>query len=183
MGLEVFCALSTGELIPNPRWRRDSEIKLGVLSKRQARCKQGSKRYRALARQITNLHRKTRNQRHDFQNQLSTRLVREFGLIAVEKLNIRGLAKSHVRKSIGDAAWGQFLAMLEYKAAEHGTQFCRVSARNTSQLCSACGCIVKKALNIRQHACPECGYTANRDVNAAKVILERATNLLDRQAA
>lgn len=183
MGLEVFCALSTGELIDNPRWFRQAEEKLAVLQKRRARCKRGSRQYCTLSKQISRLHQRTANQRHDFHNQLSTRLIREFGTVAVEKLNIKGLAKSHVSKSIGDAGWGQFLAMLEYKALEHGSQFAKVNARNTSQLCSACGCIVKKSLSVREHNCPECGYIANRDVNAARVILSRGLNLLDRQAA
>lgn len=182
MGLEVFCALSNGELIENPRWFRQSEEALAAFQKRQARCKRGSKQYRNLSRQITNLHRKIRNRRHDFHNQLSTRLVSEFGLIAIEDLNIKGLAKSIVSKSIGDAGWGQFLQMLSYKAREHGSLLVKVNARNTSQLCSACGCVVKKDLSVRVHNCPECGYTANRDVNAARVILNRA-NLPDRQAA
>lgn len=182
MGLEVFCALSNGELVGNPRWLRQSEETLAVLQKRRARCKRGSKRYRELSCKITGLHSSVRNKRHDFHNQLSTRLVRGFGLIAIEDLNIKGLAKSHVSKSIGDAGWGQFLQMLAYKAQEHGSRLVKVNARNTSQLCSSCGCVVKKGLSVRVHNCPECGYTANRDVNAARVILSRA-NLLDRQAA
>jgi putative transposase len=182
MGLEVFCALSNGELVENPRWFRQSEKTLAVLQKRRARCKRGSKRYRELSRKIINLHRGIRNRRHDFHNQLSTRIIREFGLIAVEDLNIKGLAKSHVSKSIGDAGWRQFLQMLSYKAQEHGSRLVKVNARNTSQLCSACGCMVKKDLSVRVHDCSECGYTANRDVNAARVILSRA-NLPDRQAA
>lgn len=175
MGLEYFCALSTGELIPNPRWFRTDEQRLGILQKRRARCKRGSRRYRELSRQIKGLHSRIANKRHDFHNQLSTRLVREFGLIAVEDLNIKGLARSHVSKSMSDAGWGQFLRMLEYKAEEHGSKFYKVNARNTSQVCSECGCIVKKDLSVREHNCPECGYMAHRDVNAARAVLARAT--------
>lgn len=173
MGLEYFCALSTGELVENPRWFREVEKKLGVLQKRRARCEKGSKRYRILSRQISSLYYRTANKRHDFHNQLSTRLVQEFGLIAVEDLNIRGLAKSHVSKSITDAGWAQFLSMLEYKSEEHGAKFIKVNARNTSQICAGCGCIVKKDLSVREHNCPECGYATHRDVNAAQIILMR----------
>jgi len=184
MGLEWFCALSTGELIENPRWRRKSESKLATLQKRQARCRSGSKQYRQLARQINTLYRRTASRRHDFHHKLSTRLAKEFGIIGAEDLNIKGLAKSHVRKSIGDAGWGAFLHMLEYKTQGHGSQLVRVDARGTSQICSECGCVVKKSLSERVHSCPECGYTAHRDVNAARVIKHRALNiLLDRQAA
>lgn len=183
MGLEYFCVLSTGELIENPRWFRAAEGELAILQKRRSRCKRGSKRYKELSRQIARLHSRVANKRHDFHNQLSTRLVREFGLIAIEDLNIKGLAKSHVRKSIGDAGWSQFLYMLEYKAEEHGSRFYRVNPRNTSQICSECGCVVKKELSERKHNCPSCGYIAHRDVNAAQVILKKALNPPDRRAA
>jgi putative transposase len=183
MGLEYFCALSTGELIKNPRWFGETEKGLGVLQKRKARCKRGSKQHGELSRQITRLHQRTANKRHDFHNQLSTQLVRDFSFIAVENLNIAGLARSHVSKSMGDVGWGQFLHMLEYKSEEHGTRFVKVDARNTSQECSACGRIVQKSLSVREHNCPKYGYVAHRDVNAAQVILQRGTDLLDRQAA
>lgn len=183
MGLEYFCVLSTGELIENPRWYKDAQKDLGILQKRRARCKRGSKQYRELSGQITRWHQRVANKRHDFHNQLSTRLVREFGTIAVENLNIKGLVGSFVGKSVADVGWGQFLHMLEYKSAEHGTGFVKVNARNTSQLCSACGRVVEKTLSVREHNCPKCGYVAHRDVNAAQVILQRGLDLLDRQAA
>lgn len=171
MGLEAYVALSTGELIDNPRWFRKSEEKLGVLQKRRTRCKRGSKQYRQLSQQNAKLHIRIANQRTDFQHKLSTGLVRRFGFIAVEDLNIKGLSRSHVSKSIGDAGWGCFLQMLAYKAENAGVQLVKVNPNGTSQICSNCGAVVQKLLSVRQHICPDCGFTANRDQNAALNIL------------
>lgn len=171
MGLESFAALSTGEFIDNSRWFRKSEEKLGVLQKRRARCGRGSKQYRQLSHQITKLHIRIANQRTDFQHKLSTELVRRFGFIAVEDLNIKGLCRSHVSKSMGDAGWGYFLQMLAYKAVKADVQLVKVNPNGTSQACSNCGFVVQKLLSERQHICPHCGFTANRDVNAALNVL------------
>jgi len=178
MGLEVFAALSTGELIENPRWFRSAEEKLGTLQRRRSRCKRGSRKYKELSRQIRKLHEHTANQRHDFHHKLSTEIVDRFGLVAVESLNIKGLARSHVSKSIGDAGWASFLNMIEYKAEKAGSQFVRVDARGTSQYCSECGCRVAKSLAVRVHDCPHCGVILNRDVNAARNVLTRAGQAL-----
>lgn len=178
MGLETFAALSTGETIDNPRWFRASEEKLSVLQRRRSRCKRGSGKYRELSRQIRRLHERTANQRRDFHHKLSDEIVKRFGLVAVEDLNIKGLARSHVSKSIGDAGWGNFLNMLFYKAGRAGGQFVAVNPNGTSQYCSECGCRVEKSLSVRVHSCPHCGLVLNRDVNAARNVLTRAGQAL-----
>jgi len=173
MGLMHFASLSTGDVIENPRWFREAEEKLALLQRKRARCKRRGRRYRELSRQITRLHQHIANQRRDFQHQVSTRLVREYSLVAVEDLNVGGLCRSHVSKSMADAGWAQFLSMLEYKAERAGTLVVRVDPNGTSQICSRCGCVVPKGLSERQHRCPRCGFTAPRDVNAALNVLSR----------
>jgi putative transposase len=173
MGLIHFLALSDGSVIENPRWFRQAEEKLACLQRKRARCKRGSKRYRQWSRQIRRLHQRIADKRRDFQHQLSTRLVREFGFIAVENLNVNGLCRSQVSKSMADAAWAQFLNMLAYKAEKAGTLLVRVDPNGTSQICSHCGFVVPKLLSERQHNCSRCGFTTPRDVNAALNILYR----------
>jgi IS605 OrfB family transposase len=121
------------------------------------------------------LHEKVARQRQCFQHKLSRRLVGEFGLIAVEKLNVLGLARGLLAKSVHDAAWSQFLFFLRYKVAETGSQVVEVPASGTSQACACCGRIVPKSLSERQHTCVSCGFTTPRDVNAALNILFRGT--------
>ncbi len=170
MGLEYFAALSTGELIDNPRWSRISESKLAKLQKMQSRCKRGSQRYNKLMHQIRNLHQKIANQRRDFHHKLSRQLVNKYGIIFVEKLNIIGLIHSYVSKSIGDAGWSQFLFFTLYKAENAGGARPEVDSRGTSQLCPMCNCKVEKSLSVRVHSCSNCSYTVPRDVAASQVI-------------
>lgn len=94
-------------------------------------------------------------------------------LIAVEKLNIKGMLRNHhLAKSIQDASWNIFLHMLDYKLKMLSRQLVLVPAYYTSQKCSKCGELVQKSLSVRTHICPYCGYTADRDENAAKNILQ-----------
>lgn len=173
MGLASFVTLSTGEHIDNPRWLRASEEKLAVLQRRRSRGKRGSRQYRERTRQIRRLHEHIANQRCDFHHKVSTELVRRFGLIAVEDLNDNGLCRSHVSKSMSDAGWGYFLAMLSYKAENAGRTVVKVNPNNTSQVCSGCGSCVPKTLSDRLHSCPHCGLVLDRDHNAALEILAR----------
>jgi putative transposase len=178
MGLEIFAALSTGEMIENPRWFRMAEDRLAVLQRRRARCAKSSRKYRELSGQIRKLHERVANLRRDFQHKRSADIAQRFGMIAVEDLNVKGLARSHVAKSIGDAGWGKFLNMLSYKAERAGGQFVAVNPNGTSQYCSGCGSRVEKSLSVRVHACPQCGLVLNRDVNAARNVLTRAGQAL-----
>lgn len=86
------------------------------------------------------------------------------------------MTKNHnLAKSIVDSGWGQLVAFTSYKAESAGRIVKQVDPRNTSQLCSNCGEVVKKQLKDREHHCPCCGFVADRDENAAVNILKRAT--------
>jgi len=85
-------------------------------------------------------------------------------------------ANHHLALSAHDAGLAEFQQLLAYKAEEAGTQVVTVNPAYTSQACSACGVVVKKDLSVRVHVCPDCGYTADRDVNAARNILMLAVN-------
>ncbi|MCC6167926.1 MAG: transposase [Caldilineaceae bacterium] len=181
MGLEHFASLSNGEQIANPRWLRAAEPKLATLQRMRARTTRGSRRNRELKRQITRHHERTANRRRDFQHKTSRALVNRFDTLYVEALNVKGLARSHVSKSIADAGWSQFLAFLAYKAENAGGQVVEVDARGTSRLCPECGCRVEKSLAVRVHTCPHCGYVAPRDVAAAQVIAQRGSGRTDQR--
>ncbi|MCC6170119.1 MAG: transposase [Caldilineaceae bacterium] len=179
MGLEYFASLSSGEQIDNPRWYRIAEAKLAKLQKMRARCKRGSHRNRELKRQIQRHHEQTANRRRDFHHKTSNKLANRFSTLYVEALNVKGLAMSHVSKSIADAGWRQFLFMLSYKAERAGGRVEQVDARGTSQYCPECGGRVEKSLSVRVHNCPHCGYVAPRDVAAAQVIAHRGSGRTD----
>ena len=176
LGLKTFAALSTGECIGAPKYFCNAQKKLRRQQRRVSRRKWNSNHRRRAVRQVAKTHEHIANQRRDFHHKLSRRLVNEFSFIAIEDLNIEGLGKSMLSKSIHDAGWSAFLQMLGYKAAGAGSQIVSVNPRYTSQACSRCGCIVKKDLSTRVHDCPHCGLVLNRDHNAAINILNRALN-------
>jgi putative transposase len=125
-----------------------------------------------MARSVAQTHLKIERQRRDFHFKIAKQYVDAYQTIVVEDLNIRGLARSRLAKSILDAAWGTFLTILSCKAASAGGQVIRINPRLTTQKCSKCGERVQKSLSVRTHSCPWCGYSADRDVNAAKNILK-----------
>lgn len=177
-GLEKFAALSDGSIIENPKHLRKTEKHLKHAQRSLSRKEKGSRNREKARRKLAKLHAKVCNQRKDFLHKQSRRLVNTYSLIATEDLNIKGMVKNHrLAKSISDAGWGEFVAMLEYKAVEAGTKLVKVNPFGTSQECSGCEKAVPKDLSIRLHECPYCGLVLDRDVNAARNILKRALAL------
>ena len=176
VGLLAFATLSDGTEIENPRYYREAQKKLRGAQRKVARRKRGSHRRRKALLLLQKTHAHIRKQRADFQHKISRWLVDNYGLIAVENLNVKGLAAGMLAKSVSDAGWGAFFAKLEYKAASAGRQLIKVNPSGTSQTC-ACGAHTPKELSQRWHKCSECGLSANRDHVSAQVILQRALGL------
>ena len=174
VGLSHLATLSTAEAIPNPRVAKRAEREMRRRQRALARCKRGSKRRRKIRDAVTRCHARIKNTRRTYLHQVSCRIVRENDLIAVEKLNVKGLAGGMLAKSVHDAGWSILKEMLTYKAAKAGRQLIEVDPRNTTQGCSGCGVIVPKKLSERWHSCPHCGLKLNRDHNAALNVLHRA---------
>lgn len=176
VGLKTFAALSNGEFIDNPRFFRKHEKALAKAGRKQAKTKKGSRARRKANRILARIHESIRNRRHDFCHQNAHRIVNRFGVIAVEQLNVRGMVRNHsLAKSISDAAWSQFRAVLTNKAERAGREVIAVNPAYTSQDCHACGYRAKKKLSERWHLCPMCGASLDRDTNAAINILQLAT--------
>ncbi len=176
VGLNSFAVLSDGREVQNPRHYRNAEARFRCAQRKVARRKnKKSNRRRKAVRLLQRAHAHVRNQRADFQHKLSRQLVNEYGVIAVEDLNVKGLAAGMLAKSVCDAGWSMFVAMLLYKAASAGREVIQVDPRGTSQTC-LCGQRVPKTLADRWHACPACGLSASRDHVSAQVILQRAGN-------
>src|SRR5690606_38343905 len=140
-GVPALAALPTGEATEAPRHLRKAERKLRKQQRRLSRRKKFSRRWHKARKQVAKTHRKIANQRRDVSHKLSRQLVNRFSLIAVEDLNVHGLSRSKLSKSIHDAGWSQLLSHLSYKAEEAGSRVVAVDPRHTSQACSGCGCI------------------------------------------
>lgn len=167
LGLTTFAVLSNNQKIQNPKFYKKLEKILGDRQRKLARKKKNSKasqKAKFLAAKITN---KIKNQHRNFSCTEAKKLVTNYDLIIYEKLNIKKMVQSRFGKSINDAAWGIFIHALTCKAEEAGKTVIGVNPKNTSQMCSSCGNIVKKELSDRWHNCSNCGLSLDRDHNAA----------------
>jgi putative transposase len=181
-GLNSFMALSNGEFVNNPRFFRKDEKALAEAGRRQAKTKKRSLARRKANKVLSRIHERMRNRRHDFVHQTARRLVNRYGVIAVEKLNVKGMVKNHcLAKSISDASWSMFRTVLTQKAESAARKVIAVDPAYTSQDCSVCGYRpdglegrTKKKLSDRWHHCPMCTASLDRDTNAAINILNLA---------
>ena len=177
VGLKSFVVDSNGEKVHYPKYYRQAEKKLRVVQRKLARCKKGSNRRKKVREQVAKLHQKTANRRKDFIYNTVADYVQRYDLIGVENLNIKGMVRNKfLAKGIYDASWNLFISHLGNKAEETGRQCVKVKAKDTTQTCSRCGSKpeTKIGLNVRIYKCKNCGLVLDRDINAAKNILERA---------
>ena len=175
LGLTHFAVLSTGEKISSPKTFRENESKLAKLQRRMAHKRDKTTKNRAKAKlKVARLHAKIGDTRKDFLHKLSTRLINENQVIAVETLAVSNMQKNHcLAKSIADASWSEFVRQLEYKAKWYGRTLVGIDRwYPSSKRCHDCGHIVGgMGLEIREWVCPECGSRHDRDINAARNVL------------
>ena len=174
VGLKEFLTTSDGETVAIPQHYRQAQKRLKVIQKRLSRRKKGSNRRHKAVKQLGCQHKKVADKRQDFHFKTANWLLSKYDVIAHEDLNVKGLARTRLAKSVLDAGWSSFLSILANKAENAGLLVIPVSADNTSQDCSNCGERRTKKLHIRWHDCPNCGCSLDRDHNAAINIKNRA---------
>ncbi len=203
-GTLTAVAMSDGTKIENPRLGAKTQAKIRLASRHKRRKQspnfkrkiKASKRWKKASRKIGKLQRKVANQRQDWAHKVAAQIVSSNSLVATEKLNIKGMTrkakrgskrkrqKTGLNRSILDTGWGMLRQLIEYKLAECNGVFVEVPTQKVkpSQTCPNCGHQEKKTLAQRIQECFECGYTDDRDVAAAKVMLSWAlgTNVLNR---
>jgi putative transposase len=173
LGLETFARLSNGEPIENPRLYQRARKRLRKAQRRLSRRQKGSHRRGKARALLAKAHLKVARARLDFCHKTALDLIRQYDVIYVERLNIRGMLRNHpLAKAISDAGWGLFLTVLRAKAASAGRVVKEVNPAGTSQTCSGCGAHVPKSLKDRWHSCPYCELSLHRDENAAIRVLQ-----------
>ena len=197
LNTENFLTTSEGKVIDNPRYYRMIKGRLAkaqrTLSRRQRRAKKekrslrNSKNYQKQRRLVAKIHDKIRNQRNNFLNINSTRLINNHDLIVAENLKSSNMLKNHaLALSISDVGWRSFLQKLAYKADLYQRTFIVVHPKNTTQTCHDCGFIMgsgnteKLTLKDREWTCPACKTHHIRDVNAAQNILSKGLKQLEK---
>jgi IS605 OrfB family transposase len=182
VGLIDFIVTSDDERIAAPKFLRKAERKLQSAQRRVSRRKKGSNRRKKAIKKLGIQHKKVSDTRKDFHFKTTNNLLKKYDVIAVEKLNIKGLTRTRLAKSINDAGWGQFIEILSSKAENAGLKVVSVNPNGTSQECSNCGHKVKKPLSQRMHNCPNCKVSLCRDLNASINIKNRGTHGLKAQS-
>ena len=173
MGIMHALALSDGTIIDSPKFLELSLIKLRVLQRSLARKKRGGSNWRKTKHQIACLHERISNQRLGWWHKVTRRLVDTYGMVAIEDLQLSFILRNDkLALAAHDIGLGMFRTLLDYKAIEAGVEVILVNPRGTSKACSGCGSIVEKSLKDRIYRCHHCGLVLDRDVNAAKNILE-----------
>lgn len=180
MGLKDLLITSEGETFKNNRYTKRYECKLAKAQRHLSRKKKGSRGFENQKLKVARLHEKIANSRADYLHKCSISLVRRYGTICIEDLNVKGMEKNHrLAKSITDASWGIFVSMLTYKAEWNGKKVVKIDRYfPSSQTCNVCGYVNKhtKDLSVREWECPVCHTHHDRDVNAAINILRFGLN-------
>jgi putative transposase len=186
LGLNYFIATSDGELVESPKFYRESERQLNRANRKKSKkyrkgAKPQSRNYHKARNRYARKHLRVSRQRKEWLKEKSLRLVQSHDLIAYEDLRVKNMVRNrHLARSISDAGWATFRQWLEYFGVKYGKITVAVTPHYTSQNCSSCGETVKKSLSVRTHNCPHCGYIEDRDVNAAKNILQRGLENIGR---
>ena len=176
LGLTHFAVLSDGRKIAAPQFLRRAQKKLRRAQRSLSRKQKGSQNRDKARVKVARAHAQVADARREFHHQLSTTLIRDNQAVAVEDLAVKGLARTRMARSVHDAGWSAFVAMLEYKARLYGREFHRIGRFiPTSQTCSACGARDgPKPLHVRAWQCQQCGAWLDRDINAAVNVAKAA---------
>ena len=176
LGIKYLCITSEGRKYENLKTIKRYEKNLKKLQRQLAHKKKGSNNYYKKKKKIALCHEKITNTRSDYLHKVSHEIVSENQVIVSENLQIKNMVKNHhLAKYISDASWHELTRQLEYKAKWNGRKYIKIDTfYASSQLCSVCGHQNPdiKDLSVRTWVCPECGAEHDRDINAAKNILE-----------
>ena len=182
LGLTHLVVMSDGEKIEHPRHMEAKERRLKKYQRMMTRRKpkpgkEGSRGYRRARQLVAKQHARVTDARRDHLHKLTTKIIQDNDVIAMEDLNVSGMVKNrHLSKAISRTGWRELRRQVQYKCERYGREAKYVNRfYPSSKTCSACGHLLHKlSLSTRTWTCPSCGTRHDRDVNAAKNILVAA---------
>lgn len=175
LGLKDFVITSDNDRYSSNKFIKKYSKNLATMQKHLSRKKKGSGSWNSQRIKVARIQEKIMSCRKDKLHKISIDLIRRYDVVCCEDLNVKGMVKKHkLAKSISDASWGAFVTMLEYKAKWYGKTLVKIDRfYPSSKTCHHCG-YVKEDLPLkdREWTCPQCGELIDRDLNAAKNILD-----------
>ena len=175
LGLKDFVITSNGDRYSSNKFIKKYSKKLATMQKHLSRKKKGSGSWNRQRIKVARLQEKITSCRNDKLHKISVELIRRYDVVCCEDLNVKGMVKNHhLAKAVSDASCGTFVTMLEYKAKWYGKELVKIGRfYPSSKTCHHCG-HVKEDLSLedRYYTCPNCGELIDRDLNAAKNILD-----------
>jgi putative transposase len=182
LGIKDLIIDSNGTKYDNKKFLKESERKIKHLQREFSRKKKGSHNREKARIKLAIAYEKLSNRRNNYLHQLTTKIVKENSIICIEDLNVKGMMKNHkLAKSIADCSFSTIRRMLEYKCQWHNRQLIVIDRWSpSSKTCNSCGYVMKDwNLGIREWDCTKCGKHHDRDINAAKNILDEGMKTLD----
>lgn len=182
LGIKNLIITSNGQKFDNKKFTYNSEKQIKHLQRQFSKKKKGSKNREKARLKLATAYEKLSNKRNNYLHQLTTKLVKENDIICIEDLNVKGMMKNHkLAKSIADCSFSRIRSMLDYKCRWYNRQLVVIDRWNpSSKTCNCCGNIMKDLnLSIREWTCPKCNAHNDRDINAAKNILDEGLQNLD----
>lgn len=193
-GVNHAIADSNGDFVDNPRFLKNAQSSINKAAKKARRKRnpkpkvKPSRRWKKASRAVGKIQSKVARQRQDWQHKLSKEIVSVNSLVVTEQLNLKGMTKkakkgnkrkkqkTGLNRSVLDVGIGNLKALIKAKVIEAGGVYIEVPTKivKPSQTCSCCGFQKKKTLSERVHNCEKCGFTADRDVTSAQVMLNYA---------
>lgn len=162
LGLKDFVITSDGEKYKNNRFLTKYQNKLAIAQKHLSRKQKGSNNFEKQRVKVARLYEKVSNARKDYLHKVSLGLVRNYDIVCLEDLNVKGMIKNHrLARQISDVAWGEFVGMLTYKADLNDKEIVKIDRfYPSSKTCHNCGYIKKDLkLSDRKWVCPNVGQT------------------------
>lgn len=181
LGIKNLIITSDGKKFENKQFYRKQENKLKKLNRKFAKTQKGSNNHQKIRVKIAKLNEKIKNQRLWYIHLIVNQLLNENQVIVMEDLNVSGMMQNHkLAKSIQDVSFCELKQILQYKASWNDKQVVFIDRfYPSSKLCSGCG-YKNEGLQLsdREWVCPECGVAHDRDINAAKNILEEGKRII-----